>query len=172
MIKLFNSVFFSYLLFNSSIIFAQPLEYKIIKVELNNGQKYESTKAIIYKDAILLEIYKKDISSSNQRRASQITVNLTSLKSLRYSNKNRRYQGILLGILTGTALAATSEGYTVLAWIIATPVLVLFGGAIGGSIYTDWQEFDLSPYRKEKLSLGLKPMRGGIGIGLRILLRR
>ncbi len=112
------------------------------------------------------------------------------MKKLEQSNTNAEARSAIVGALSGLSIPLligissdnTSNNNSewdlnqtnllIMLGVVTVSLGTYLGIKVGSQVYTNWQEFDLTPYRKEKLSLGLKPMRGGFGIGLRIPLRR
>ncbi len=151
--------------------------FQAAQITLVSGAKKNIRNAVIQDDSLLFKTFWIEHA-----------YHFINIEQLRYSNKNHAENGVSLGAVIGfgvpLAFAIKSHlsgdgpedgviaGPMFFSVLITTPLCMLAGYIIGRQFYTDWKEFDLTPYRKEKLSFGLKPMRGGLGIGLRIPLRR
>jgi len=142
---------------------AQSLNFKAVKIRL------VTNKIINAKDVFI----KNDSLISSIREDSTIKLSLHTIAQLHYSNQNRRFEGAVLGFLIGLTLPLKfMNSYNNPSDFLIVPVFIIFGQAIGSDIYYDWQEFDLDAYRGNALQPYFSFGNHGIGIGLRIPLRR
>jgi len=129
--------------FISTELSAQVNSFKAVRVKLKNGQVKEGRNAEITHDLLMFKKARPiDKMINYYGRAETVYYKFENIEAISYSNRNWSLEGTLAGLLTGLTLIFTSEGDIIYTWLFSTPLMVLAGNAIGGSIYTDWKSYD------------------------------
>jgi len=160
----------------------KPHEFPMKKVRatLTNGEIIEKTHAVFDKEREALII---------KNEPDSISFNLQELAALQYSNSNLGMPGgiiggaagLLLGLSTRSEHKNTSKASfyeisypdeEVAIGMVFIPVASYLGYLIGSKIYYNWRKFDLDAYRENALQPYFSFGDHGIGIGVRIPLRK
>jgi len=127
---------------NTLIIFclsAQETRFLAIKARFKNNINIEGQNAILRNDSLYF--------------SNKICYSLKNIECIKYSNKNRKFEGAVIGFVTGLVLSieivkhsfnpfSSNSNDTILP-ILVIPLSISIGHHIGKNLFTNWQEYDL-----------------------------